>query len=86
LANEQALIARLEKVKHSSENAKLAATLSFEQYQKGLVSYTTVLDAQKRSFDAQSNFISLNNQLLQNRFSLYQAIGGKYPIDSQEIQ
>ncbi|GMM84684.1 TolC family protein [Pseudoalteromonas sp. MTN2-4] len=86
LANEQALIARLEKVKHSSENAKLAATLSFEQYQKGLVSYTTVLDAQKRSFDAQSNFISLNNQLLQNRFSLYQAIGGKYPVDSQEVQ
>ncbi|MFY8297387.1 TolC family protein [Pseudoalteromonas sp. SS15] len=86
LANEQALIARLEKVKHSSENAKLAAILSFEQYQKGLVSYTTVLDAQKRSFDAQSNFISLNNQLLQNRFSLYQAIGGKYPIDSQEVQ
>ena len=86
LANEQALIARLEKVKHSSENAKLAATLSFEQYQKGLVSYTTVLDAQKRSFDAQSNFISLNNQLLQNRFSLYQAIGGKYLIDSQEVQ
>ncbi|ALO42141.1 Efflux transporter, outer membrane factor (OMF) lipoprotein, NodT family [Pseudoalteromonas phenolica] len=86
LANEQALIARLDKVKHSSENAKLAATLSFEQYQKGLVSYTTVLDAQKRSFDAQSNFISLNNQLLQNRFSLYQAIGGKYLIDSQEKQ
>ena len=86
LANEQALIARLEKVKHSSENAKLAAILSFEQYQKGLVSYTTVLDAQKRSFDAQSNFISLNNQLLQNRFSLYQAIGGKYLIDSQEVQ
>ncbi|WP_404395052.1 TolC family protein [Pseudoalteromonas phenolica] len=86
LANEQTLIARLEKLKHSSENAKLAAILSFEQYQKGLVSYTTVLDAQKRSFDAQSNFISLNNQLLQNRFSLYQAIGGKYLIDSQEVQ
>lgn len=84
LATEQTLKARKDKIKLSAENAKLAATLSFEQYQKGLVSYTTVLDAQKRSFDAQSNLISINNQLLQNRFSLYQEMGGELTFVSQE--
>ncbi|QOL26322.1 efflux transporter outer membrane subunit [Thalassotalea sp. LPB0316] len=62
----------------AQENAVIAQTLAFEQYQNGLVSYTTVLDAQERAFNAQSNVISLKNQLITNRVNLYVALGGDY--------
>ena len=58
------------------DNALQAETLSFEQYQSGLVSYTTVLDAQNRAFVAQSSVISLKNQIIANRIGLHLALGG----------
>ncbi|MEZ9138883.1 MULTISPECIES: TolC family protein [unclassified Shewanella] len=60
----------------AQENAIQAETLSFEQYQVGLVSYTTVLDAQTRAFVAQSSVISLKNQIIANRIGLHLALGG----------
>jgi outer membrane protein, multidrug efflux system len=62
----------------TEENAVAALTLAFEQYQRGLVTYTTVLESQRRAFDAQSTVIDLRNQLLQNRISLYLALGGNF--------
>ena len=62
----------------AQENALAAEQLSFEQYQSGLVSYTTVLDAQARSFDAQSSLIEIKNQLLTNRIKLHVALGGDF--------
>jgi NodT family efflux transporter outer membrane factor (OMF) lipoprotein len=64
----------------AADNARLAQTLSFEQYLKGLVSYTTVLDAQKRSFDAQSSLISIKNLLIANRVQLHIALGGDFSV------
>ncbi len=62
----------------SEKNAVAAFTLSFEQYQRGLVTYTTVLESQRRAFDAQSAVIDLRNQLLQNRIVLHLALGGDF--------
>ena len=62
----------------AEKNAVTGLTLAFEQYQRGLVPYTTVLEAQRRAFDIQSGVIELRNQLLQNRISLYLALGGGY--------
>ena len=62
----------------AEKNAVAALTLAFEQYQRGLVTYTTVLEAQRRAFDAQTTVIDLRNQLLQNRISLYLALGGNF--------
>ena len=62
----------------ASENAQLAEQLSFEQYLKGLVSYTTVLDAQGRSFNAQSSLIQAKYQTLENRIQLHLALGGNF--------
>lgn len=71
----------------AQENALIAQTLAFEQYQNGLVSYTTVLDAQERAFNAQSNVISLKNQLITNRLNLYVALGGNFAegLNIQEL-
>lgn len=66
----------------AQENAKVAATLSFEQYQSGLVSYTTVLDAQTRSFEAQTTLIKIKNQLIANRINLHLSLGGDFTTPS----
>ena len=62
----------------AEKNAVTGLTLAFEQYQRGLVPYTTALEAQRRAFDIQSGVIELRNQLLQNRISLYLALGGDF--------
>jgi len=67
----------------AQENAKVAATLSFEQYQSGLVNYTTVLNAQTRSFDAQSTLIKIKNRLIANRVKLHLALGGDFTVSEE---
>jgi NodT family efflux transporter outer membrane factor (OMF) lipoprotein len=62
----------------AQENALAAEKLSFDQYLRGLVTYTTVLEAQRRSFDAQTTVIQLANLLLQNRIEIYRILGGDY--------
>ncbi|WP_286235773.1 efflux transporter outer membrane subunit [Thalassotalea sediminis] len=60
----------------SLENALAAQKLAFEQYIKGLVTYSTVLEAQRRAFGTQTQLIQLTNQLIQNKITLHAAIGG----------
>ncbi|MFT6529089.1 MAG: NodT family efflux transporter outer membrane factor (OMF) lipoprotein [Psychrosphaera sp.] len=62
----------------ASNNAQLAQDVSFEQYLKGLVSYTTVLDAQNRAFSAQSTVIKLKYEMLNTRLQLFTALGGDF--------
>lgn len=58
----------------SRDNANQALQLASEQYQRGLVTYTTVLDAQRRAFDARVSVVQLTGQILRNRIDLYQAL------------
>ena len=84
---EQSLKERYQMMIKAQENAIAAETLSFEQYQSGLVEYTTVLDAQSRSYDAQSSVIQIKNQLIANRINLHVALGGNFSeSDSVEAQ
>ena len=76
LSNHSALTRQLNHVQRAKENALAAEELAFAQYHKGLVSYTTVLEAQRRSFDAQTNVIQITHQIIQNRITLLTSIGG----------
>ncbi|REL27008.1 TolC family protein [Thalassotalea euphylliae] len=76
LSNHSALTKQLSHVQDARENAIAAEELSFNQYLKGLVNYTTVLEAQRRSFDAQTNVIQITHQIIQNRIALLTSIGG----------
>ncbi len=78
ITNEQALYQRLEQVGQSSRFAEAAKTIAFDEYRKGLSEYTTVLEAQRRAFAAQNTLLILQNQLLQNRITLFLALGGHY--------
>ncbi|WP_206485815.1 efflux transporter outer membrane subunit [Thalassotalea sp. G2M2-11] len=86
LNNHSALKQRYLYLKQAQENANQAEQLSFAQYQKGLVSYTTVLDAQRRLFDAQTAVIQVKNQLIQNQIALYLALGGGYQFEQPNNQ
>ena len=55
--------------------------LALDQYQSGIVNYTTVLEAQRRVFNTLSNEIRLRNNLLQNRLDLHLALGGDFSVD-----
>ncbi|MEI6894588.1 MAG: TolC family protein [Colwellia sp.] len=68
----------------AQENAEIAATLSFEQYQSGLVTYTTVLDAQTRHFESQATLIQIKNELIANRINLHFSLGGDFSTPSLE--
>lgn len=87
VTTEATLTERYQIMLKAQENAIAAETLSFEQYQKGLVEYTTVLDAQSRSYDAQSTVIQIKNQLITNRINLHIALGGNFAKSSSaEVQ
>ena len=78
LSRSRSLQTRYRVVLDAEKNAVAGLNLAFEQYQRGLVSYTTVLEAQRRAFDIQSGVIELRNQLLQNRITLHLALGGNF--------
>jgi outer membrane protein TolC len=61
----------------ADENQK-AEDLAWEQYDKGLVDITTLLDAQRRADESASQLISIQNQRLQNRINLHLALGGDF--------
>ncbi len=84
ITTEKSLKQRYYTMLAAQANAKVASTLSFEQYQSGLVSYTTVLDAQKRSFEAQTTLIKIKNQLIANRINLHFSLGGDFTTPSLE--
>jgi multidrug efflux system outer membrane protein len=69
---------RYESFLDAERNSSTALTLALEQYQRGLVTYTTVLESQRQAFDAEATVVELRNQLLQNRIDLYLALGGEF--------
>ncbi len=55
-----------------------AENLALEEYNAGIVDMTTLLEAQRRSYDAQSALLQISNQRLVNRINLYLALGGAF--------
>ncbi len=69
---------RHEAIHQAQTSAEAALDLARGLYQRGLVGYITVLESQRRAFDAQSSLIRLRNELLQNRVALLLALGGDF--------
>lgn len=82
LSNGSSLVQQYQAMIQAANNAVQAENLAFEQYQKGLVNYTTVLESQRRAFDANTQLVQLKNQRLQNRITLQLALGGALPEDN----
>ena len=73
----------------TSEESSEAEILAKEQYERGLVDIITVLESERRAFNARSSLINVANLRLQNRLSLYLALGGHFrgePLDDSTNQ
>lgn len=78
LGAEKYLQQRLSALKQAALSAEEGYELAFEQYQSGLIEYTDLLDFERRWFSAQSDIVSLQNALLQNRVNIHLALGAPY--------
>jgi len=62
----------------TAANEALAARgLAEDRYQRGLSDLITMLESQRRAFDAQSRLLAIRRQRLDNRLDLHLALGGR---------
>ena len=61
-----------------------AEKLAQEDYLAGLADIVTVLESQRRVFDAKRSLLQLQNQRLQNRIDLYLALGGEFAVPNPQ--
>ncbi len=78
LATERSLERQEEFLKTELEQANLAEAQAYRDYTEGIVGILSVLEAQRRAFNARSSMISLQNDRLQNRIDLHLALGGDF--------
>ena len=55
-----------------------AEKLAWDRYQKGLEDIITVLESQRRAFEAKRRLLSVANLLLQNQVDIHLALGGDF--------
>ena len=78
LAAEQLLVKQEIALRAAVTEAGGAQALALGDYQAGLADIVTVLEAQRRIFDAKRSLLELQNLRLQNRIDLYLALGGEF--------
>jgi outer membrane protein TolC len=83
LAGEEFLTNQEKALKTATSEALAARTLAEERYAKGLSDLITLLDAQRRAFDAKSRLLSVQRMRLDGRIDLYLALGGGFYADVQ---
>ncbi len=83
LSDEDSLFRDEEALRETVVEYNAAVDLAWEQYNRGLVDIITVLDSQRRAFNAERSLIVITNQRIQSRIGLYLALGGGF-VDEEE--
>jgi len=78
LATEEFLSLRVSALEQATIQSRAAETLALDRYRNGLEGFITVLDSQRRTFDAESAWIAGRRERLDNRVDLYLALGGGF--------
>ncbi len=78
LVAEALLEKREDALRMAGEQAMAAHTLAQDRYRSGLESFTTVLDAQQRELNAESQRIAVRRLRLDVRVNLHLALGGDF--------
>lgn len=78
LASERFLAVREVALGAAAGESRAAEALAWERYGRGLVEIVTVLETQRRAFDAASQHIAVRNARLRNRVNLHLALGGDF--------
>lgn len=78
LSTEKTLFDRAKLIEQAESLAADGYKLALDQYRSGIITYTNLLDSQRRWFDARSQLVILRNSILQNRIALNLALGGDF--------
>jgi len=78
LAAEQYLDERVLNLDESATQSIAAEDAAWERYERGLTDIITVLDSQRRTFEARTALINARANRLVNRVNLYLALGGDF--------
>jgi len=78
LAADGYLANRAGSLEQTTVQSRAAERLAMDRYRNGLESFITVLDSQRRTFDAESAWIAGRRERLDNRVDLYLALGGGF--------
>ncbi len=78
LASESLFIEQETALSHAAREAKAAAELAMGRYERGLVNIITLQETQRRAFTAESALLVTARERLNNRVSLYLALGGDF--------
>jgi multidrug efflux system outer membrane protein len=79
---ERAFLTREEQLKRRDhvikfvQDARATQRIAESRYERGLVDYITVLDAQQTRFEAERDLVEVDLALLNNRVTLHRALGG----------
>ncbi len=80
LANEDILRRRETELAEASHQAQAAEKLARDRYESGLEGITTLLEAQRRALEAESQLIAVRRTRLDNRVALHLALGGGFDV------
>jgi outer membrane protein, multidrug efflux system len=78
LAGERFLAAQETALQTATREALAARQLAEERYAKGLSDLITMLEAQRRAFDAESRLLAVRRQRIDARIDLHLALGGGF--------
>ncbi len=85
LAAEGFLARQEEALQEAVRQAGAAGSLAQDRYDTGLTDLITVLESQRRAFEAESQLLAVRRQRLEARIDLHLALGGGFePVDSSE--
>ena len=80
IASERQLRKGLEAVRIAVTEAVGAHALAWDQYQRGIVDITNLLEIQRRAAEAQRTYIEVLNSCLMNRIRIHLALGGDFEV------
>ena len=80
LAAEHSLTQQYAFLETEVRQANLAEAQATRDYSEGIVGYLSVLEAQRRAFNARSAMIGLRNARVQTRIDLHLALGGDFDM------
>lgn len=82
LASEQFLAERERSLAEAAAQAQAALRLANDRYARGLESFLSVLESQRRAFDAESQLLAARRLRADNRVDLHLALGGAFAAAS----
>ncbi|MCF8475073.1 MAG: efflux transporter outer membrane subunit [Emcibacter sp.] len=85
LSSERSLKEQVNYIEKAAENAASAENVAIDQFARGLIKISVLLESQRQSLAQQSQLISVKKQLINNRIALHLALGGDF-ITSEDIQ